>query len=140
MAYYLVRARLKSALAEELRTRLDREEFRAMRPFGEALTYALEHARLDPQTGEAVWEEEDYCSPPLAMERAAVLDRYFNDLRVEPVREGEGWQWIAELPSLWEPPTVLADPDPAIEVLTWDEGQGPVCDWTTGQCDPPEEG
>lgn len=34
----------------------------------------------------------------------------------------------------------LANPDPAIEVLIWDEGQGPVCDWTTGQCDAPEEG
>ena len=58
----------------------------------------------DPATGEAVWEEEDYCTPPLAMERAAVLDRYFLDLRVERVEEGEGFRRIAHLPSLWEPP------------------------------------
>ena len=132
MAYYLVRARVRLDLTSELRARLDRGEFRTLRPFGEALTLALENARLDPQTGEAVWEEEDYCSPPLAMERAAVLDRYFDDLRVEPVREGEGWQRIAHLPSLW------TDPETP-EVLVWDEGQGPVCDWTTGQCDVPEE-
>jgi hypothetical protein len=139
MAYYLVRARLNADLAEELRGRLDRREFQLMRPFGAALTKSLEGARLDPAIGEAVWEEEDYCSPPLAMERAAVLDRYFENLRVERVREGEGWQHIAHLPSLWEPPAALASREPAVEILAWDEGQGPVCDWTTGQCDVPEE-
>lgn len=102
MAYYLVRARLKAGLAEALRGRLERQEFLPMRPFGAALTKGLVAARQDPTTGEAVWEEEDYCSPPLAMERAAVLDRYFDDLRVEPVRESEGWQRIADLPSLWQ--------------------------------------
>jgi len=102
MAYYLVRARLKPELAPELRARLDRGAFRPLRPFGRALTHALVTARRDPATGEAVWEEEDYCSPPLAMERAAVLDRYFDDLRTERVREGEGWRRIAALPSLWE--------------------------------------
>lgn len=102
MAYYLVRARLKLELADELGQRLRRGELASLRPFGAALTRALENARRDPATGEAVWEEEDYCSPPLAMERAAVLDRYFRDLHAEPVREGEGWQRIAHLPSLWE--------------------------------------
>jgi hypothetical protein len=37
----------------------------------------------------------------LAEERAAVLDRYFFDLRVEPVSEGEGWKRIAPLPRLF---------------------------------------
>lgn len=101
MAYYLVRARLKPSLADELRMPLERGKFRSMRPFGPALTRSLEGARLDPGTGEAVWEEKDYCSPPLAMERAAVLDRYFDNLRVERVREGEGWRRITGLPSLW---------------------------------------
>lgn len=102
MAHYLVRARLEPSLAQELRERLARGEFRSMRPFGLALTKGLENARLDPETGEAVWEEEDYCSPPLAMERAAVLDRYFRDLRVERVAPNEGWRRISQLPFLWE--------------------------------------
>lgn len=38
------------------------------------MTRALERARFDLDTGEAVWVEEDYRSPPLAMERAEVLD------------------------------------------------------------------
>lgn len=104
MAYYLVRARPKPELVAELHQRLERGELRPLRPFGRALTSSLQEARWDAAAGEAVWEEEDYCAPPLAEERAAVLDRYFEDLRVERVREGEGWQRIASLPSLWQSP------------------------------------
>lgn len=48
-----------------------------------------------------MWEEEDYCQPPLAEERAAVLDRYFDDLSVEPVVEGTGWALIDVLPAMF---------------------------------------
>jgi hypothetical protein len=102
MAYYLVRARLKDGLVDELRGELERGAFRGMRPFGPAVTAGLEGARRDPTTGDVVWEEEDYCSPPLAMERAAVLDRYFEGIRVEPVRQGEAWRAIVDLPPLWD--------------------------------------
>ena len=103
MAYYLVKAKYQTDLLAELRKRLDSGEIQKMRPFGEALQYGLHHARLDPQeAGVAVWEEEDYCRPPLAQERAAVLDTYFTDIRVEVVEEGKGWQQIDSLPRLWE--------------------------------------
>jgi hypothetical protein len=49
----------------------------------------------------AVWEEEDYCRPPLAEERAAVLDDYFDQIEVEPVTPGEGWEQIERLPFLF---------------------------------------
>ncbi|CAN5867120.1 MAG: hypothetical protein H0W11_15050 [Gemmatimonadetes bacterium] len=101
MAFYLVRARLKPELEEELQARLERGEFESLRPFGPTLSRSLREARRDPATGEAVWEEEDYCRPPLAQEREAVLDRYFDDLRVERVGEDEGWERIAGLPVLW---------------------------------------
>lgn len=101
MAYYLVRANLREELYDELAQKLREMAFVHMRPFGQALTMGLEGARRQPD-GRVVWEEEDYCSPPLAMERAAVLDRYFTDIEVETVREDEGWKRIAELPSLWE--------------------------------------
>lgn len=100
MAYYLVRARAKGNLAE-LRSRLDSGEIGAMRPFGSALLYALENARVEPD-GWIVWEEEDYCRPPLAMEREAVLDTYFTDLSVERVEAEQGWRQIDQLPALWE--------------------------------------
>lgn len=101
MAHYLVKAKYHKDLLAELRSRLDSGEIRQMRPFGGALQYSLDNARLDPQ-GWAIWEEEDYCSPPLAQERAAVLDTYFTDLSVERVQEGEGWEEIDSLPEFWE--------------------------------------
>jgi len=102
MAYYLVKAQYQKELLAELRKRLDSGEIDQMRPFGKALQYSLDHARFDPQGDRwAVWEEEDYCRPPLAQERAAVLDAYFTGLRVEPVREGKGWERIESLPRLW---------------------------------------
>ena len=99
MAYYLVRAKAQNNL-QPLRVELDQGEIGQMRPFGTALDFSLRNARLDAE-GWAVWEEEDYCHPPLAMERAAVLDRYFHDLSVLRVELGEGWKQIDHLPSLW---------------------------------------
>ncbi len=102
MAYYLVKAKVHQDLLAELRKRLDSGEIKRMRPFGTALHYSLNHARLDPQGDHwLVWEEEDYCVPPLAQERAAVLDTYFTGLSVEQVGEGEGWSQIESLKKLW---------------------------------------
>ena len=100
MAFYLVSAVPKPGLMEELSDRLGRDEFIAMKPFGRSLTHALRNARIR-WDGVAVWEEVDYCEPPLAQEREAVLDGYFGDLRVEPVREGAGWEKIVALPRLF---------------------------------------
>ncbi len=101
MAYYLVQARPIPDLLAELRERLDRGEIKVMRPFGQALQYSLENARLQ-ENGEAIWEEEDYCSPPLAQERAAILDRYFMDLNTERVEKNTGWKRIDTLPGMWK--------------------------------------
>lgn len=103
MSYYLVKAKAHKDLLPELRKRLDSGEIKKMRPFGTSLQYSLDHARLDPQgEGWLVWEEEDYCVPPLAQERAAVLDTYFTGLSVEKVAEGKGWARIESLKRLWE--------------------------------------
>lgn len=100
MAIYLVRALPRWERLAELRTRLDRQEVAHMRPFGSALDAGLRGARVEA-SGRAVWEEEDYCRPPLAMERAAVLDDYFDQIEVTAVAAGEGWSAIESLPSLW---------------------------------------
>jgi len=107
MAHYLVSARPVSNLLDDLESKLQQHAFRDLHPFGQALSSSLESARLLPD-GTAVWEEEDYCRPPLAQERAAVLDRYFEALAVEPVAEGTGWQRIAELPPLF--PALIGTP------------------------------
>jgi hypothetical protein len=100
MAYYLVSARPLPDRMDELEQKLTQHAFVALEPFGRALTSALEGARRLPD-GTAAWEEEDYCRPPLAEERAAVLDRYFENLSVEKVERGGGWERIAELPPLF---------------------------------------
>src|SRR5918996_6587535 len=100
MAYYLVSATPREDRLPDLEARLARDEFVPLRPFGTALSHSLRDARRRAD-GVAVWEEEDYCRPPLAEERAAVLDRYFGDLTVEPVEPGAGWQRISELPPLF---------------------------------------
>jgi len=100
MAYYLVTARPKAGLLKDLLENLRRKAYASMRPFGKVMTYSLENARLR-ENGCAVWEEQDYCSPPLAEERAAALDQFFEELRVMPVREGAGWEEIKSLPRLF---------------------------------------
>ena len=104
MANRFVRARPKQDRLVELRERLDNGEIEAMEPFGPAMIRALGNARFDPESGEAVWIEEDYCSPPLAMERAEVLDDYFENIIIvkEDVNEAAGWERIDDLPGLWE--------------------------------------
>jgi hypothetical protein len=100
MAYYLVEAAAKEERLKELAERLEKDEFVSMRPFGISVTFSLRGARRRPDGGVA-WEEEDYCSPPLAQERAAVLDEYFHDLRVTSVQRNEGWAQIRDLPPLF---------------------------------------
>ncbi len=100
MAFYLVEAVAKDDRLPELADRLRRDEFLPMRPFGGSVTVSLRGARQRPDGG-VVWEEEDYCSPPLAQERAAVLDEYFEDLRVTSVDRGQGWAQISGLPPLF---------------------------------------
>ena len=96
MAHYLVSAIPRTDRLNELRARLTRNEFRALQPFGRALTKSLRDARLR-EDGLAVWEEEDYCRPPLAEERVAVLDTYFDDLKTQTVQQGTGWRQISDL-------------------------------------------
>lgn len=100
MAHYLVRATPKPDKIAKLASQLDADAFIDLEPFGRALTSSLRGARVD-SGGEAIWEEEDYCSPPLAQERDAVLDHFFDRIRVEPVTPGEGWRQIESLPHLF---------------------------------------
>src|ERR1700730_871619 len=100
MAHYLVRARPKSERLRELERELARDAYIDLRPFGREINDVLKRARVEPD-GVSVWEEEDYCSPPLAQERAAVLDEYFEGIEGEPVTRGEGWARIDELAPLF---------------------------------------
>jgi catechol 2,3-dioxygenase len=99
MAFYLVHARPRPETVAELREKLAADAFIDLQPFGKVLSGSLREARREGEL--AVWEEEDYCTPPLKEERAAVLDSYFTELQVRAVKEGEGWRSIASLPPLF---------------------------------------
>jgi hypothetical protein len=100
MAHYLVTAKPKPDRLGNLLTNLRRNAYASMRPFGRTLTYSLQNAR-SRQDGLVTWEEEDYCSPPLAQERAAVLDEFFDELDIARVQEGAGWKTIETFPRLF---------------------------------------
>jgi hypothetical protein len=70
MTFYLVRAKPKKERLETLKEELNSDKISRMRAFGKALQYSLGNARIDAENRDyALWIEEDYCSPPLAMER-----------------------------------------------------------------------
>jgi hypothetical protein len=103
MAIYLVKARPRKELLENLHKDLSSGKISRIRPFGHTLQYSLENARIDTENPDyALWVEEDYCSPPLAMERESVLDQYFNDIAIQRVEsEEEAWNMINDKPRLW---------------------------------------
>ena len=101
MALYIVRARPKNDLSG-LRKELNSGEISRLIPFGKILQDGLDNAKIDPKDGYALWIEEDYCNPPLVMERESVLDRYFEDITVQLITsEKEGLDRIAKIPGLW---------------------------------------
>jgi hypothetical protein len=100
MPYYLVKAKPLASLTA-LKEELDSGGILRMKPFGTALDYSLKNARQAADQW-VTWEEEDYCSPPLSMERSAVLDRYFDSLSVTKVEKGDGWKQIESLPGVWK--------------------------------------
>ena len=100
MAEYLVRAIPGADRMGELATRLAGTEIDEMKPFGRSMAASLRNARLEAD-GRATWEETCYCTPPLRMERAAVLDAYFTEIETETVEADEGWKRIDQLPRLF---------------------------------------
>jgi hypothetical protein len=102
MTFYFVRAKPKDNISDLLYD-LDYGMIHTLVPFGKSLHKSLNQARWDNETNNAIWVEEDYCNPPLAMEREAVLDKYFDMIEVEPVlSEEEGWNTLADKPSFWK--------------------------------------
>ena len=100
MSFYLVRAKPKQDLLDELANKLKENSFLNLIPFGKAITYSLKNARLT-DSGLAIWEEEDYCIPPLFEEKKSILDFYFSDIQVEKVKKNEGWNRISNLNNLF---------------------------------------
>lgn len=57
MTLYIVRAKPKSQLSE-LRKEMDSGKISNLKPFGKSLQRGLENAKMDKETGYAMWVEE----------------------------------------------------------------------------------
>jgi hypothetical protein len=100
MAHRLVRATPRPDRLGTLRDHLENGEIADHEPFGRAMTRSLVAAREHPAGG-AVWVEEDYCTPPLAMERP-VLEGYFTGVTVvDSDVDPSAWERLAGYPSVW---------------------------------------
>ena len=93
---YQVTARFKAATAGELRRKLDDGTIAAQQPDGQEMVDSL-HRAVVTHSGEVMWSELCYCEPPLAHERATILDHYFDDLTTEAI---EGYQQFQGRPFL----------------------------------------
>jgi hypothetical protein len=100
MAHYLILAKPYMKSINELYEKLMKNEITQIKPFGKAMNHSLRLARIIDESTVG-WEEEDYCNPPLAQEREYVLDKYFEILKIEKVKEGEGWNKIASKFPFW---------------------------------------
>jgi hypothetical protein len=102
MTLYIVRAKPKSQLSE-LRKEMDSGKISNLKPFGKSLQRGLENARMDKETGYAMWVEERLLLSTVDKgTRESVLDRYFDDITVDRVKfEREGRDRISNKPYLW---------------------------------------
>ena len=100
MADYLVRATPIAEKLAELERKHTEKAFEGIEPFGKGMSGSLVRARVESD-GAAVWEERCYCDPPLKMERAEVLDAYFESIETTAIETGQGWERIGSLPRLF---------------------------------------
>ena len=85
---YRVPARFKPATAAELRRKLDDRSIAAQQPDGQEMVDSL-HRAVVSESGDVRWSELCYCDPPLAHERATILDHYFDDIVTQPIEDYE---------------------------------------------------
>ena len=110
---YRVIARFKTDTAAELRRRLDDGSIAAQQPDGQEMVDSL-HRAVVSESGDVRWSERCYCDPPLAHERATILDHYFDDIVTQPIadyREYDGRPFMDYLGAMVETPTAQADHD-----------------------------
>ena len=100
MTIYVVKEKPKKDLMADLRQEIISGKISRLKPFVEELHHGLKNARIFEY---AYWVEEDYCSPPLAMERRSALDRYFDVITVDQVEsDEEGWNRIKNRSMFWK--------------------------------------
>lgn len=91
---YRVRATFRTQSAMDFYRRLRDGSIANQRPDGAEIVASMERAVVN-EDGRIEWTERCYCDPPLAHERATVLDAHFEDFQIEPV---DGHEKFAGVP------------------------------------------
>ena len=81
---YTVKARFDKSKAGEFYAKLTDGTIQAQKPDGQGIIDGMNRAVID-DSGFILWSEECYCDPPLAHERATVLDHYFSEIETEEI-------------------------------------------------------
>ena len=90
---YRIQARFNQNKAKEFYTKLTNGTIEKQQPDGRAIVDGMNRAVVDA-SGLIHWSELCYCNPPLAHERATVLDHYFSDIETEPI--GTSQEYVGE--------------------------------------------
>ena len=96
---YKVQARFDKSKAREFYEKLTDGTIQKQKPDGPSIIDGMNRAVID-ESGLILWSEICYCSPPLAHERATVLDHYFSEIETEEIddyREYEGESFMVFL-------------------------------------------
>ena len=104
LVIYRVTARFRSDTAADLRRKLDDGSIAAQQPDGQEIVDSL-HRAVVTRSGAVQWSEMCFCDPPLAHERATILDRYFDGVTTEPIEvyeQYDGEPFMEHLQSLPE--------------------------------------
>lgn len=99
---YHVRAKFRSETAAEFLTKLTDGTIANQRPDGPELVASMDRAVVNAE-GQIEWSELCYCDPPLAHERATVLDVHFEDIWTYPIEshvQYEGQPFMNQLRAL----------------------------------------
>ncbi|MCP4316043.1 MAG: hypothetical protein GY789_08505 [Hyphomicrobiales bacterium] len=85
---YHVRAKFRADTAAAFLAKLTDGTIDNQRPDGSEIVASMDRAVVNSE-GQVEWSELCYCNPPLAHERATVLDLHFEDISTEPIEAHE---------------------------------------------------
>ena len=98
---YHVRAKFREDTAAEFLAKLADGTIETQKPDGRELVASMKRAVVG-QDGLIEWSEMCFCDPPLAHERATVLDAHFDNISVEPIKAYENYSGRAFMDYLCE--------------------------------------
>jgi len=83
---YKVKAKFNYDKAKKFHQKLTDGTIQKQQPDGPEMVDSMNRATIDDK-GDVNWTELCYCPTPLMHERATVFDKYFTDMKTEPIED-----------------------------------------------------